>query len=475
MDASQISKDVEQVLYPAVAMETDAGSYLFTKLVTFVFLMVWLVLTCGTYYFRAKTIAIMKDAFTIEFLVGMMTLSLAGPVFAFLLKGSGIGVLALSLSTITAFFLFFAYLQHYKETIAIAPSVQDDSLSGMCKAPARRTSASLIMSNIGLLICVGCALPLFYFCANAVIRRENPVTVYDQQLLNTDKFLLGWLFPEGQLSLYLDQSPSLSPATTIGSIVTHFLSVVYLSYYFYGYFTIGITAIIWLYFFAHQGQSRRTEKFWRACQHVATTWTLSFMVTFLLNTIVPARSPRLFIKDKFTHPVFPKATSFSKGIANTVHRDDTYGSFPSGHVGETLSVALAAKAAGKKYQSKFLSVAGNVVLVISFPMAAATLWLRYHYFTDVLIAIVVASGSELLTEYCEKIVSFFFSEQVPLASKTPCFSPALLPQTSLTMFTVEEKSQHPGSFPDFKITSAMSSSIPESVLPHTIEDAAHEA
>jgi len=264
------------------------------------------------------------------------------------------------------------------------------------------------------------------------------------------------------------------------------LAFIYVSYYFYGYFAVGITAIIWLYFFAHQGQSRRTEKFWRACQHVAATWTFSFMATFLLNTIVPARSPRLHLKNTFVHTLFitkevaegkAQPSAFSQWINRTIHHDDTYGSFPSGHVGETLSVALAAKVAGKKYQSKFLTFAGNFVMVISVLMATATLWLRYHYFTDVLVAIIVASGSEVLTNNLHSIMSFFFQEQVPPPSKTPCYSPALLPQTSLTMFTVDENPRDSKPLHEVQLDGITSNTLYDAVtsFPNTIDDAAHEA
>jgi len=471
----------EQVVHPAAPLDDNTDSYYLTKLISFVLLMLWLALSAAGYYLRSKTLVLVRDVFTTEFLMAALNISLAGPIFTFLLKGNGISLVALGLGTTAAFFLFLAYLQHYRQTMSVVQT-PSNCVMELCKARSQPTRAAAVMANIGLLICVGSALPIYFFCANAVIRREIPVNVHDAELVNADKFFLGWLFPEGQLSLFLDTSPTLSPETTLGSLIGHFLSFVYVSYYFYGYFVIGISAIIWIYYLANKGECRLTEKYWRACQHVAATWTFSFMITFLLNTIVPARSPRLHLKDKFIHPLFvsksstegapAKPSAFSIWLNKTIHQDDTYGSFPSGHVGETLSVAIAAKMGGKKYQNKFLNFAGNVVMVISVFMASATLWLRYHYFVDVLVAILVASGSEVLTENFHRIASFFCSQAVPAVTKSPCYSPALIPNTSLTKTENTEKKFDEVNLSE--VTSASAYSAATS-FPTTIEDAAHEA
>ena len=50
---ASVTSNVEQVLHPTVTLETETDSYLLTKLVTFVLLMVWLVFTSAAYYLRA--------------------------------------------------------------------------------------------------------------------------------------------------------------------------------------------------------------------------------------------------------------------------------------------------------------------------------------------------------------------------------------------------------------------------------------
>ena len=137
-----------------------------------------------------------QHLYSYEFYIAMMSISCAGPVFTFLLKGSGVGVLAMAVSTATAFFLFLAYSQSYKrlsaDNINVAPVAPATAagLVGVCGAP-RSANAAVIMANIGLVLCVGAALPVFFFCANAVIRRSVPVVAHDTELVKVDTALLG--------------------------------------------------------------------------------------------------------------------------------------------------------------------------------------------------------------------------------------------------------------------------------------------
>ena len=411
----------------------------------------------------------------------MMSVSLAGPVFAFLLKGSGICILALCVATATAFFLYLGYSQHYRQTVAAAQTgATDTTIADLCKP--KSTSAAQVMANIGLLLCIGSALPAYFFCANAVIRREQPVTTHDAELVKADTALLGWLFPMGQLSLFLDQSPLLSPESAIGSFVGRFLSVIYVSYYFYGYAMVGFSAIIWIYQLVQNGRSVKTDRFWRACEQVAACWTFSFMFTFLLNTLVPARSPRLYLKDKFQHSLLnakkaadgtpAKPSAFNVWLHKTIHQDNTYGSFPSGHVGETLSVAIAGKVVGKQYNNKFLSISGDIVMVVSFFMASATLWLRYHYFADVLVAICVASFSMVLAHQLHKFTYANDLTALPLSDKTAARdpSPAVVPPADDS-----ESSKRSKRFTDTHLTNLSTVPVDADFFPRSIEEGAHEA
>ena len=222
----------------------------------------------------------------------------------------------------------------------------------------------------------------------------------------------------------------------------------YVSYYFYGYVMCGFAALIWLYNFTRQRQrnSAAVDKYWRACEQTTACWTFSFMFTFLINTLVPARSPRLHFKDLYQRPLMAAAkasgdvpkppSAFSQWLNRTIHQDNTYGSFPSGHVGETLAVAISGLVVGKRYQNLFVSVFGNVVLAISFVMALATLWLRYHYFSDVLAAIAVAFASMGLTNVLHNFTQKSNERAKVAAAKAPIRQQLLA--TATTLAAVDE-------------------------------------
>lgn len=508
------NSDTQQVVQAVNLPEAATDSLMLSKLVTFALLMVWLGLTASAFYLRSFVFCLhtssswwlfftpfpfsvnththinrkvvnrkARDLYSADFLAAMMSISLAGPVFAFLLKGNGICILALCVATATAFFLYLGYSQHYRQTAAAAgaqSSAAGSTVANLCQP--KSTSAAHVMANIGLLLCIGSALPAYFFCANAVIRREQPVTTHDDELVKADTALLGWLFPMGQLSLFLDQSPLLSPESAIGSFVGRFLSVVYVSYYFYGYAMVGFSAIIWIYQLVHNGRNPKTDRFWRACEQVAACWTFSFMFTFLLNTLVPARSPRLYLKDKFKHSLLnakkaadgtpAKPSAFNVWLHKTIHQDNTYGSFPSGHVGETLSVAIAGKVVGKQYSNKFLSVSGDIVMVVSFFMASATLWLRYHYFADVLVAIGVASFSMVLAHQLHKLTYTSETAALPLSDKAAARapSPAVVPSAD-----DEESSKRGKRFTDAHLTNLSTVPVDADFFPRSIEEGAHEA
>lgn len=480
------NNETQQVVQAVNLPDAATDSLTLSKLVTFVLLMIWLGLTASAFYLRSKLgNKKARDLYSADFLAAVMSVSLAGPAFAFLLKGDGICILALCVATATAFFLYLGYSQYYRQTAAATGALSSsgstsDLVGELCKS--KSTSAAQVMANIGLLLCIGSALPAYFFCANAVIRREQPVTTHDAELVKVDTALLGWLFPMGQLSLFLDQSPLLSPESAIGSFVGRFLSVVYVSYYFYGYAMAGFSAIIWVYQLVYNGRSPKTDRYWRACEQVASCWTFSFMFTFLLNTLVPARSPRLFLKDKFKHSLLTakkaadgtpaKPSAFNVWLHKTIHQDNTYGSFPSGHVGETLSVAIAGKVVGKQYNNKFLSISGDVVMVVSFFMASATLWLRYHYFADVIVAICVASFSMVLAHKLHNLTYANDLTTLPLSAKTASRapSPAAEPSTDDA-----ESSKRGKRFTDAHLTNLSTVPVDTDFIPRSIEEGAHEA
>lgn len=245
----------------------------------------------------------------------------------------------------------------------------------------RRLPPMVVCLRVCLLVVLSSALPAFFFGAGGVIEAHLPVALKDGALLKIDSFLLGWLLPKGQLALWLDTNSVLGPTSVLGAIITDLLTIVYVSYYLWSYIIMII--YIWRAISRERKQSLKSEAHaWDTAEAYMACWIFSFVITFTVNIICPAKSPRIYIKDDYVNPL----TGFGlrKLIGGIIHQDDSYGSFPSGHVGETLAVALAAHYIGLTPRfSRFC-------LGITFLVGVATVWLRYHYFVDVLAGVAVA-------------------------------------------------------------------------------------
>jgi membrane-associated phospholipid phosphatase len=276
--------------------------------------------------------------------------------------------------------------------------------------------------------------------------REPNKKLYDDELLDMDRFFLGWLFPDGQLSLWADQNHVIGPDSALGPIITEILQIYYAS--FFGWCSVLIVYVgLWEHFIcgftgvrtdslptsdvessghshkytemdamegedpelsvgsasasaARNGGSaeRKASKtyryrFWKWTfwfTHDAVVWRRLLMIilailgAFLLNYIVsfifPAVSPRVSLTKRFEHQL--SGYWFSDIIRSGLSKTDegTYGSFPSGHVALTWVPAIAALKLGyRKY--------GWSCLVAAVLITFSTLYLRYHYFTDVLFAV----------------------------------------------------------------------------------------
>jgi membrane-associated phospholipid phosphatase len=264
--------------------------------------------------------------------------------------------------------------------------------------------------------------------------------LFDDELMEIDRFLLGWIFPDGQLSLWADESRFFGPTSVFGRILTEVLQIYYLS--FFGWCSILIVYIgLWEYFVCgftgirtealpasdiesndendiryemHQINGETQEKeiadpvsgsweetprkkyryqlwkwtFWFT--HSADCWkrllmlilaTLgAFLLNYMISFMFPAVSPRVSLEDRFKHPLSGYWVSCLIRETLTKTDEGTYGSFPSGHVALTWLPAIAALKLG---YSKY----GWSCLVASVLITLATLYLRYHYFADVLFAI----------------------------------------------------------------------------------------
>eukprot|EP01122_Echinamoeba_exundans_P006115 TRINITY_DN165_c0_g1_i2.p1 TRINITY_DN165_c0_g1~~TRINITY_DN165_c0_g1_i2.p1 ORF type:complete len:319 (+),score=38.83 TRINITY_DN165_c0_g1_i2:1078-2034(+) len=216
--------------------------------------------------------------------------------------------------------------------------------------------------------------------------------------LTDERFLFVWatarVYPEGQLSLYLDQSETLNPETAIGRTYTEILQLFYVSYYVWG--AIPFFYILYKYTYSHNWRSLDRNKSQDSPNNFETAlsarylaemklylcgWMSAFFMTFLLNRSFPAKSPRLFLKSQFEHQL--EGWGLASSLIGMATDDTSYGSFPSGHFNQTLVCAL--------FAYRISRTLGIVVFIAAAGIALATQVLRYHYFIDIAAGLLVAA------------------------------------------------------------------------------------
>mgnify|MGYP002625812153 CR=1 FL=1 len=225
----------------------------------------------------------------------------------------------------------------------------------------------------------------FYYLSSSRISFKLPKK--DETIIKIDTFLLGWLFKYGQLSIYLDNNNYIGPHTTIGKLINNVLQVFYLFYYIIPYTTLYaiseancVKEIVYRYI-NNGHKSYSYNRHWKNAFFMFGVYNITYILVFLINTLVPAGSPRMHLQNEYKHSL--NLSGFSKFLNNTCKDDRSANSFPSGHVAETICFAFAFFGVGKKYE-------GSIFFFCSLMIIFATLFLRYHYFSDVLIALLIA-------------------------------------------------------------------------------------
>lgn len=236
-------------------------------------------------------------------------------------------------------------------------------------------------------------MPLHFLATSRIAISKN---LKDEQLLKLDNILLGWIFTNGQLSLSLDKNNYIGPHTIIGNFINNILQIFYFTYYVIPYVT--MYAIYFsncvketIFRFNHEGKKSKTyNKRWNNTFFLFGTYTLTYCFVFGINSIVPASSPRKFLENKFIHKL-----NFS-GLGNYLNKtckdNNSANSFPSGHVAETICISFAYFGMGKINE-------GLLILFFSLMIALATLFLRYHYFVDMIAGMFLAFLSFLINYY----------------------------------------------------------------------------
>jgi len=216
--------------------------------------------------------------------------------------------------------------------------------------------------------------------------REGKALLHDEMLLRMDTALLGWAFPKGQISLWLDTNTVIGVTSTIGILCTEVLQVMYASYYLWGNGLGAWLAFQYFYRMLYLKQAktaRRSDRVeWRRIQMFLTAWLGTFLFNFLLNLAVPAVSPRIYIATDYKNEV--RGVFFANLIrrALTSAASNTFSAFPSGHCGLSWLTAYIGYRIG--YRQFFRASFAAAITITT-----ATLCLRYHYFVDMLFATVL--------------------------------------------------------------------------------------
>jgi membrane-associated phospholipid phosphatase len=227
-------------------------------------------------------------------------------------------------------------------------------------------------------------LPSHFVSAGRIsYRREKK----DDLLIKIDKYILGWLVKEGKISAWIDNNDYIGPHTYFGQFINNSLQIFYFFYYLIPYVSMHFMSLLnclreIIFRFKHDGfKSTSHKKNWNTTLFVFGVYLLTCVFVFFVNTLVPATSPRKYLKDEFTHPL--KLSGFGKFLNKKCKDERSANSFPSGHVAEILSIGLAYNAAKNK-------IAGQLIIFFSVLIAISTLFLRYHYFCDIIMAVFLA-------------------------------------------------------------------------------------
>eukprot|EP01132_Coremiostelium_polycephalum_P008535 gene8535-10490_t len=231
-----------------------------------------------------------------------------------------------------------------------------------------------------LAVGLGLCIPSFFDATGKVVQGVER-ELWDRELVVGDNTLMGWLFPLGQMGLFVDQSRFIGPQSFLGRFSTEIFQLSYISYYIWGYFMeLYILFNMWR---CHRSKDPAVIKMlslWdQRLKMFVCTWLATYFLVFSVNLTFPAESPRVYLNGKYEHPL--TGFGFAGFIRNKIENaaKGSYGSFPSGHIATSWAVAIAAY--------RVLPIYGTIASVAALLITIATMYLRYHYFVDFLAAI----------------------------------------------------------------------------------------
>ena len=227
-------------------------------------------------------------------------------------------------------------------------------------------------------------LPAHFVSAGRICYRRKKK---DDLLIKIDKFILGWLVKDGKISLWIDNNDYIGPHTTIGQFINNSLQIFYFFYYLIPYISMHFLCLLnclreIIFRYKNKGAiSSSYKKTWNTTLFIFSVYLLTCVFVFFVNILVPATSPRKHLKNEFVHSL--SLSGFGKYLNKKSKDEKSANSFPSGHVAEILSIGLAFCATKNKFT-------GKLIIYNSGLIAIATIFLRYHYFCDIIAAVIIA-------------------------------------------------------------------------------------
>ncbi|GAM23537.1 hypothetical protein SAMD00019534_067120 [Acytostelium subglobosum LB1] len=246
-----------------------------------------------------------------------------------------------------------------------------------------RTNKWYLVSITFLAVGLGLTIPSFFEATGKVVLGLD-LSTWDQQLLHGDTLIMGWIFPLGQMGLFVDRSNVIGPDSFVGELSTEIFQLSYISYYIWGYaMELYILYKMWRCYRSKNLEETLQMPIWdQRLKMFICTWISSYFIVFSINMIFPAQSPRVFLSDEYVNKLngFGLAGLIRSKIENAAK--GSFGSFPSGHIATSWSIAFAAY--------KIVPVYGVISGFAAFLITIATMYLRYHYVVDFLAAVPVA-------------------------------------------------------------------------------------
>lgn len=261
-------------------------------------------------------------------------------------------------------------------------------------------------NEIKLYILIGISAVELYLFFLSCSRIASKKKLMDESIIKIDEFFLGSLFPKGQISLYLDENKTFGPKSIGGKIINNFLIIFYFTYYINPYFFIFVVLFrkcIKETIYRYKNNGKKSQTFndsWNKFYFTLSIYIATYIQIFFINSIVPAVSPRLHLKDEYKNEII--YYGLNKIMVN-IKDDASANSFPSGHVAETFCLVFPFFAM-KRY---FIAI---FIIIISTLIALATVILRYHYFADVLVGMLNSTLSFLICYFIRIILLMKYPE-----------------------------------------------------------------